>query len=153
MENYKDVLEKAREVIHCKGGLPAKLKVITKILRTSVPYYDWVGFYLVDANNPDELVLGPFSGIPTEHGRIPVGKGICGQAAEKREMLVVQDVAAEKNYLSCHPDVKSEIVAPIFKGNKIVGEIDIDSHTAAPFTDEDRRLLKELCQNLSEIFE
>jgi len=109
-----------------------------------VPHYDWVGFYMVDAEKMNELVLGPFVGDPTEHVRIPFGKGICGQAAERGETFVVQDVSEQNNYLACSLNVKSEIVVPLIKDDKVVGELDIDSHEVGPFTDDDREFLEEI---------
>lgn len=121
------------------------------MLIENVPHYDWVGFYLVDKAKK-ELVLGPFVGEPTEHIRIPFGRGICGQAAERRTTFVVQDVSKEGNYLACSPKVKSEIVIPLFKGGEIIGELDIDSHTLSPFTEEDRVFLEDVCKVVSELF-
>lgn len=126
-----------------------KLLDICRLLRDRISYYDWVGFYLVDPNRPNELVLGPYVGEPTEHVRIPFGRGICGQAAETGETFLVQDVSKETNYLSCSPKVKSEIVVPIFKDGAIIGELDIDSHVLAPFTDEDQRYLEKLCERIA----
>jgi len=82
--------------------------------------------------------------------RIPFGRGICGQAAERKETFVVQDVSKETNYLSCSPEVKSEIVVPIMKDGRVLGELDIDSHSLAPFTDEDREFLENICRLISE---
>ncbi len=118
---------------------------ICKILAREVPYYNWVGFYLVDSQNPQELILGPFVGEPTEHVRIPFGAGICGQAAERKKIFIVQDVSSETNYLSCSPNVRSEIVLPILKDGILVGELDIDSHFPAPFTREDEDFLQRIC--------
>ncbi len=92
---------------------------------------DWVGFYLVDPHREERLVLGPFSGEPTEHTSIAFGEGICGQAADTLQVFVVDDVEAESNYLSCSPSVKSEFVAPVMMKGVLVGELDIDSHTKA----------------------
>jgi GAF domain-containing protein len=114
------------------------------MLESLMPYYDWVGFYLVDAANPGELVLGPFVGEPTEHVRIPFGKGICGQAAESGETFIVQDISEQSNYLACNLKVKAEIVVPLIKDGKVIGELDIDSHKAGPFTDGDREFLEEI---------
>ena len=139
------------EILKNKMRRDNKLKAICRLLKVSVPYYNFVGFYFVDANVANELVLGPFEGEPTEHLRIAFGRGICGQAAEQKKMLVIQNVAEERNYLSCGPKVKSEIVVPIFKNGKIVGELDIDSHTLSPFTIEDELLLKELSEKIAKI--
>jgi GAF domain-containing protein len=116
-----------------------------------VSYYSWVGFYVVDKDRKNELVLGPFEGEPTEHTRIPFGRGICGQAAALRETFLVQDVSKETNYLSCSANVKSEIVIPIFKKGKVVGELDIDSHVLSPFTKEDEAFLKKISEIVSKI--
>lgn len=131
-------------------GRDAKLLAVSNLLKEKVPYFDWVGFYLVDPEKEDELVLGPFAGEPTEHVRIPFGKGICGQAAERKETFVIQDVSRESNYLSCSPVVKSEIVVPIMRGNTIVGELDIDSHDLSPFSEQDNIFLNNVCRLLAD---
>lgn len=123
---------------------------VCQLLESSVAYYDWVGFYLVEGEK--ELVLGPFAGEPTEHVRIAFGIGICGQAAKRKETFLIQDVSCETNYLSCSPKVKAEIVVPIFKNGRVVGELDIDSHQLSPFSDEDRDFLEQICRRLSGLF-
>ena len=123
-----------------RGSFENPLYEICRLLSEGVGHYDWVGYYLVK-DEPRLLHLGPFVGEPTEHRVIPFGSGICGQAAERREVFVVPDVSAETNYLSCSWKVKSEIVVPIIHGERVLGEIDIDSHQVDPFTDEDSTLL------------
>ncbi len=120
---------------------------VCQLLESSVAYYDWVGCYLVEGEK--ELVLGPFAGEQTEHVRIAFGIGICGQAAKRKETFLVQDVSCETNYLSCSPKVKAEVVVPIFKDGRVVGELDIDSHQLSPFSDEDRDFLEQICRRLS----
>lgn len=129
-----------------------KLTAICRVLVDRVDHYDWVGFYLVDAIQDRELILGPFVGDPTEHVRIAFGQGICGQAAETGKTFIVQDVDQAANYLSCSPAVKSEIVVPIFRDAIFVGELDIDSHILAPFTQKEREFLEEICERISQIF-
>ncbi len=117
------------------------LENICKLLNEKVFYYNWTGFYLI--NDEGLLELGPFVGEPTEHVKIPVGKGICGQAAERKVTFLIQDVSQETNYLSCSSHVKSEIVVPIMKSSEeVFGEIDIDSHYVAPFDERDREFLE-----------
>ncbi len=123
---------------------------VCSTLKKEIDHYDWVGFYLVDAHDNQILNLGPFAGATTEHIRIPFGRGICGQAAEKRRTIVVQDVTEESNYLSCSPIVKSELVVPIFKNNDVIGELDIDSHKKAPFTTADQEFAERLCRLLAD---
>jgi GAF domain-containing protein len=113
-------------------------------------YFNWTGFYFKNGDK-DELKLGPYVGAPTDHTIIPYGKGICGQVAVSNETFVVPDVHEESNYLSCSIDTKAEIVVPIFKDGKNIGQIDIDSHTIDPFTEEDRELLEWLCNEVSKI--
>ncbi len=116
-----DLLKEAERILTSDMPVEERLQALCKFLRENVEHYDWVGFYFVDPEKKDELVLGPYSGAPTEHVRIRFGQGICGQAAETRNVFVVQDVSKEDNYLSCSPDVRSEIVVPIFKDGEIVG--------------------------------
>jgi len=125
------------------------LESICAMLKVTVPHYDWVGFYLVDPDAEAELILGPYVGAPTDHTRIPFGKGICGQAAATENTFIVQDVTLETNYLSCSPDVRSEIVVPILKDGVVVGELDIDSHALAPFTDQDQAFLDAVCAQVA----
>lgn len=146
-----NLLGKVREIADGPIDRDKKLLAICERLRENVAYYDWVGFYTVDSSKRN-LVLGPFVGEPTEHVTIPFGKGICGQAAERKETFVVQDVSKETNYLSCSPRVRSEIVVPIFKKSQVVGELDIDSHTSSPFTQEDREFLENVSKIVSQLF-
>jgi len=151
VEPFDYLTEKLEKILKENTERDKKLLNVCEMLRREISYYDWVGFYLVDPQKDKELILGPFSGEPTEHVRIPFGRGICGQAAERETTFVVQDVTKETNYLSCSPKVKSEIVVPIFKDGKVIGELDIDSHKEAPFRDEDVKFLEKVCQMVSEI--
>jgi L-methionine (R)-S-oxide reductase len=148
---YEGLLPDVKAIIEGSGSREKKLQRICDLLRKEVPYFDWVGFYLTDAENPDDLVLGPFNGAPTEHVRISVGTGICGRAAHTRRMFVVQDVSKETNYLACSPDVKAEIVLPILIGGRVWGELDIDSHTLAPFSSEDGEFLGKVCSLVADM--
>lgn len=113
------------------------------LIAERLPHYNWVGFYMLDPNDGNILVLGPFHGAPTEHVRIPVSEGICGAAVAQGETVIVDDVSADPRYLACSIETKSEIVVPITAGGKIVGEIDIDSHDLSAFGAEDRGFLEE----------
>jgi L-methionine (R)-S-oxide reductase len=124
---------------------------VCELLKQEVYHYDWVGFYIFDRNK-NELVLGPFVGKPTPHTHIAVGKGICGQVAERCETMVVQDVTQAENYISCGLDVQSEIVVPVMRNGKFVAELDIDSHSPAPFTSEDSEFLANVCNLLKDEF-
>ncbi len=147
--NFAEVYQKASEL--AKHNPEDLLPGICKLLKQEVYHYDWVGFYILDAEK-NELVLGPFAGKPTQHTHISVGKGICGQVAESGQTMVVQDVTQVENYISCGLDVQSEIVFPIMKHGKFVAEIDIDSHSPAPFTPEDNEFLTKICALLVDHF-
>lgn len=116
------------------------------LLQRARPHYNWVGVYLLEGN---ELVLGPFVGKPTPHTRIPLNKGICGAAASSGKTLIVDDVQADPRYLACSLETRSEIVVPIVRAGRVLGEIDIDSDTPAAFTEEDRRLLEAVAEILA----
>lgn len=139
------------EIITSDKIRSTKLQEICDFLESQMSYYDWVGFYFRNGDK-EELKLAEFTGEPTEHTIIPFGKGICGQVAVSNSNFVVQDVSEQDNYISCGWKVKSEIVVPIFVNNENIGQIDIDSHTANPFTDQDEELLEFVCEKVSTLF-
>lgn len=143
MDEFADLAHIASLADHEDAG--GALQRICNYLRAAVEHYDWVGFYL--AYPADKLLLlGPFAGAPTEHLKIPYGRGICGQAVNSGEAFVVPDVLSETNYLSCSVETKAEIVLPVWHEGEFVGELDIDSHTRDPFTQNDEPFLEEVCR-------
>ena len=137
-------------ITHSDLTVEDRLKNICELLRENVPYYDWVGFYFRNGDK-EELKLGPFAGTPTDHTIIPFGKGICGQVAVSNQNFVVPDVSAQDNYIACSLTVKSEIVIPLFKNGENIGQIDIDSESPDPFTEEDERFLEFVNQEIAKI--
>ena len=146
------ILSNAKSIINSDKKREQKLLEICELLDSEVDVFNWTGFYLSDPNEDRMLVLGPYVGEATDHVRIPFGTGICGQAAETLETFVVQDVSKADNYLACSVDVKSEIVVPIMKGDKFIGELDIDSHTKDAITPELKILCEKICIQLSDLF-
>ena len=151
--NFNKIENKIINILADKNNISYKLEQICRLLKQSIPHYDWVGFYFKNGNK-NELKLGSFAGKPTEHTIIPFGKGICGQVAVSNANFIVQDVSEQDNYISCGFKVKSEIVIPIFVNSINIGQIDIDSHSVAPFTKADEIFLEFVCsevakQNLS----
>jgi L-methionine (R)-S-oxide reductase len=124
-----------------------------RLIATRLPYYNWVGFYMLDPNDANVLVLGPFHGAPTDHVRIPVSEGICGAAVAQGKTVIVDDVSADPRYLSCSIETKSEIVVPIRVRDKVVGEIDIDSHDLSAFGRDDRTFLEECASVIGRFIE
>ena len=140
------------EVIISKteNSINERLFDICKLLQDYISYYNWVGFYFRNGNK-EELILGPYVGTPTDHTIIPFGKGICGQVAVSNKNFVVPDVTAQDNYIACSITVKAEIVIPIFLNGENIGQIDIDSNTPDPFTEEDERFLEFVCSKVASI--
>ena len=123
------------------------LQAAVDVLHDRVEHYSWVGIYLVEG---DDLVLGPWKGPQaTEHVRIPVGQGVCGAAAASGETEIVDHVDADPRYLACFPSTRSEIVVPIAREGRVVGEIDIDSDRPAAFGADDRAFLERVAELLA----
>lgn len=133
-----------------KDSVNERLTEVCELLETSIGYYDWVGFYF--ANEATQtLHLKAYAGEETDHTEIPFGKGICGQVAMSNQNFVVPDVNAQTNYIACSMYVRAEIVIPLFKNGKNIGQIDIDSHSADPFSGEDERFLEWVNEEVSTI--
>jgi L-methionine (R)-S-oxide reductase len=128
-----------------------KLYKICELLEQNIDYYTWVGFYFAN-HETQTLHLGPYVGAPTDHTKIPFGKGICGQVAVSNQNFVVPDVAAQDNYIACSFTVKSEIVVPLFVNGKNIGQIDIDSNVLDPFTQADERFLEFVNEQVAKLF-
>jgi len=109
--------------------------------------FEWVGVYLL---RDDELWLHNYVGEPTEHAKIPVGTGVCGRAVAEATNLNIPDVSVEENYLSCSPEVQSELVVLIRAGDEIFGQFDLDSEIKAAFTEDDELQLVGIADKLAE---
>ena len=111
--------------------------------------FDWVGVYL---HNSEENVLWlhNYVGKPTPHSKIPVGDGVCGTAFAEGKNTNVPDVSAVDSYIVCDPRIKSEMVVLIRGADEIFGLIDIDSRTAAAFTDEDAAAVQVVTDGLAD---
>jgi L-methionine (R)-S-oxide reductase len=123
----------------------ASLSNAAALLYLLIENINWAGFYLYKQG---ELVLGPFQGKPA-CTRIPLGKGVCGTAAQTREIQVVKDVDLFPGHIACDAASKSEIVIPIIKGNRLIGVLDIDSPVKARFDDRDARGLSDFVDILN----
>jgi len=105
------------------------------LLYQLLPDVNWVGYYFAQGQ---ELVLGPFQG-KIACVRIALGRGVCGTAAQRREILVVPDVHEFPGHIACDAASRSEIVLPLVQNNELVGVLDLDSPSRARFDDQDRR--------------
>lgn len=144
---FNELKTKISNLISNSSSLDTTLMDVCKLLKSSISYYDWVGFYFKNGDK-EELKLAQFTGEETEHTIIPFGKGICGQVAVSNKNFVVQDVSKQENYISCGWKVKSEIVIPIFVNGENIGQIDIDSHTTDIFSSKDEELLEFVCKKV-----
>ncbi|HWX53078.1 MAG TPA: GAF domain-containing protein [Verrucomicrobiae bacterium] len=126
---------------------------VTRKLNERMLKYNWAGFYMISADDPNMLELGPFVGAMTPHTRIPLNQGICGAAASGGTTVVVDDVSKDSRYLACSLETKSEIVVPVFVRGQVVGELDIDSHFLSAFGPEDRALVEYCAETLGKFME
>jgi L-methionine (R)-S-oxide reductase len=131
----------------------ALMRGIVALLHEKLTRYNWVGFYMIEKESRDMLVLGPFKGTMTPHTRIPLNQGICGAAASSGKTVIVDDVNKDSRYLACSLETKSEIVVPVFVNGKIAGELDIDSHFLTAFGSEDRKLCEHAAALLGKYLE
>ena len=119
---------------------------ISQGLHEKMTRYNWVGFYLVDPTDANVLLVGPFVGSFTPHGRISLSMGLCGAAAKTGRTVLVHDVATDPRYLAGSPMVKCEIVVPIFVKNRLVAELDIESYFTGTFTKPDQNFVEACAQ-------
>ncbi|MDD9149499.1 MULTISPECIES: GAF domain-containing protein [unclassified Sporolactobacillus] len=122
----------------------ANLANASALLNQYLDDINWAGFYLLEKH---ELVLGPFQG-KTACIRIPVGKGVCGTAAERKEIVRVRDVHDFPGHIACDAASRSEIVVPLLKGNSLIGVLDIDSPVPDRFSEEDQQFLEAFAETL-----
>lgn len=106
---------------------------------------NWVGFYLVNEDN--NLDLGPFNGLPAQT-KISFGQGVCGTCLKQKQTIVIEDVCSHENHIVCDINSRSEICIPVFKNNKMVALLDIDSPNLNQFGPL-KELLEEYIENLA----
>ncbi|WP_283234586.1 GAF domain-containing protein [Alteribacter keqinensis] len=149
LENqYDTLIMQLKGLLYDEEDLIANLSNASALLNQFLTEVNWVGFYLW---KEDELVLGPFQGLPA-CVRIKKGKGVCGTSAEEQKVMRVDDVHAFPGHIACDAASQSEIVLPLVKDGKLIGLLDIDSPVKSRFSEEDEvqltRFVKELVDNL-----
>lgn len=140
---YEEILEEIKQSLLENEEVALGLIRVCNLIEIKLDRYNWVGFYFMN-HQTKKLHLGPYIGSPTDHTVIEFGKGICGQVAESGQSFVVDDVNAQSNYIACSIDVKSEIVVPMYLGDQLIAQIDIDSNTISAFDHRDDLFLKEV---------
>jgi L-methionine (R)-S-oxide reductase len=126
------------------------LRSAVDYVATLSPRFNWVGIYVLRG---DTLELGPYIGAPTEHTRIRVGVGVCGTAVADNKDMNVPDVLSVGNYLACSLETASELVVLIRdRQGRVLGQIDIDSHTRNAFGVSEEKAVREVAQSLGELW-
>jgi L-methionine (R)-S-oxide reductase len=139
-ELYANLLSQLSSMIAEERDLIANAANFSSLIYHLIPDLNWAGFYFY---KEDELVLGPFQGQPA-CVRIPVGKGVCGAAAQRRETIIVPNVHDFPGHIACDSASNSEIVTPIVKDGNLIGVLDLDSPSLGRFDEDDARGLNEL---------
>lgn len=148
--HYREVSARLGGLLDGEDDWVSAMATVACELHHAFGYYQWTGFYRVIA--PALLAVGPYQG---GHGclRIPFDKGVCGAAARTRETQLVPDVEAFPGHIACSSSTRSEIVVPVVAPDgRLLAVLDVDSDTAAAFTNVDRRALEDLCAELGRRF-
>ena len=142
--NYKLMAYMAKRVLEDEKDIVACLANISAVINGYMSDINWVGFYLTKGN---ELVLGPFQGLPA-CVRISFGKGVCGTAAETQKTQIVHDVEKFPGHIACDSASKSEIVIPIITNGKVFGVLDVDAPVLNRFGALEDKYLTEIVRML-----
>ena len=137
---YASLVVQLMSLLKGEYDFTANAANFSALLFNSLPNVNWAGFYFLRG---EELVLGPFQGNPA-CVRIPMGKGVCGVAAEQCETIIVPNVHEFPGHIACDVASNSEIVVPLFDGERLLGVLDLDSPLIGRFDDQDAEGLNEL---------
>jgi len=139
-QHYATLAAQLRELLKGEYDFIANAANFSALVFNALPDVNWAGFYLIHEN---ELVLGPFQGKPA-CVRIPLGTGVCGFAAKQGETVIVPNVHEFPGHIACDSASNSEIVIPLFDGERVRGVFDVDSTKLRRFDDQDAEGLNEL---------
>ena len=141
---YARVAKEIAAVVDGEPNVTARMATVSCLLAQAFDSYFWTGFYVVDPDKADELVVGPYQGT-LGCLRIPFGRGVCGTAAATGQTQIVADVHAFDGHIACDPRSNSEIVVPVRDGaGRLIGVLDVDATDRAVFDETDRRHLEAL---------
>ena len=138
-EQYEKLYKQAQAVLESENDLTANMANLSAMIHREFGFW-WTGFYRV-CN--EELVLGPFQG-PIACTRIAYGKGVCGTAWERQETIVVPDVEEFPGHIACSSESRSEIVVPVWRDDKVIAVLDIDSEQLGTFDETDKVWLEKI---------
>ena len=146
-QRYAAVAEEIAAVLAGEPNLVARMATVASMMATTFPQYFWTGFYVVDPEKPDELVVGPYQGT-LGCLRIAFGRGVCGAAARSRQTQVVEDVNAFPGHIACDSRSVSEIVVPVVDAQgHLIAVFDVDSDQPAAFDAVDAEWLERILQD------
>lgn len=134
-ETYRRIVAEVEALLEGLDDPVAAMASAASVVHSHLPYSSWTGFYRVVA--PELLRIGPYQG-PVGCLEIPFDRGVCGAAARERRSQLVADVHAFPGHIACDAAARSEVVVPVIApGGELVAVLDVDSHEAAAFTEED----------------
>ena len=143
-QRYAAVAEEIAAVLAGEPNLTARMATVAGMLATSFEDYFWTGFYVVDPDEPDELVVGPYQGS-LGCLRIAFGRGVCGTAAATGRAQIVEDVNAIPNHIACDARSQSEIVVPVRDAaGRLIAVFDVESERLAAFDALDAQWLERI---------
>jgi len=145
----KEYIEQAKALLETQPNQIALLANASAFINDTVDNLNWAGFYLYDGK---VLTVGPFQGH-VACSTIPLGQGVCGEAAEKRETMIVDDVLAHENHIACDSNSRSEIVVPIIINDKLFGVLDVDSPVFSRFDDELKNFFEAFVELLTKLID
>jgi GAF domain-containing protein len=141
---YREVAAEIASVLDGEPNLTARMATVASMLANSFDHYFWTGFYVVDPDKSDELVVGPYQGT-LGCLRIAFGRGVCGMAAQTRQTQLVEDVHAFPGHIACDSRSQSEIVVPVLDAaGDLIAVLDVDSDKPAAFDAIDQRWLEQI---------
>ncbi|SFT04658.1 GAF domain-containing protein [Paenibacillus sp. BC26] len=143
-DNYELLIRQLHALLDGESDSIANLSNASSLLNQFLDTINWVGFYLYKG---DELVLGPFQGLPA-CVRIPLSRGVCGKAASDKETVRVANVHEFPGHIACDAASQSEIVVPILKNGELLGVLDIDSPILERFDELDQQYLEKFVDAL-----
>lgn len=138
---YELLYRQVKAMLEDESDWIANMANVASLLFSALEDVNWVGFYRLV--NENELVLGPFMGNPA-CTRIKVGQGVCGTSVAQGKSLIVPDVHQFDGHIACDSASNSEMVIPMFLGQKIIGVLDIDSPQFHRFDDFDREQMEKI---------
>ena len=130
---YRDLASALEGLVTGETDAVANMANAAALIWETLPDLNWAGFY---RNVGGELVLGPFQGRPACI-RIKFGEGVCGVAAETRQVQRIEDVNAFPGHIPCDSASNSELVVPLIREGELLGLLDLDSPYKGRFTAED----------------